>query len=369
MPTPEPVTYAGDIQLLGVSDSGAPLRAWFRGVSLFDICAGAVGDANTRVAGILGGDILHNFSVAFTLPRDPSDPNQPSMTIYPELPGKESDLAANGYAVVKFTLRGSTATATASGRGLPDLPSSRVVLRVCGNPAAFAPDGPEQICKAGEVGMQASGTNLLLAVSTGHAPLVLSASAWQRLGGDVPAALGDGEPALFSPLVADPIPAHWATLSRLALVDGDSGDLWPGACAELARARRMEWTLANQTSGACFQPCDVNGGTVLPAASYVEIGSDLPLAIVSDTSDLVSNLNEDLPWGAQVDGLIGTQALAGLHLEIDYVSQPQGRFVAACDLGADRQTCLATPRCYGPGQAETCFGLPAPTGPVLNCPQ
>ena len=366
--TPEPVAYTGDVQLLGAGDS-APLRAWFRGGTLFDLCPGAVGDAGTQVAGVLGGDILHNFSLAFALP---SDPNLPStMTIYGDLPAGDADLAANGYAVVKFNLRGATAAATDSGSGRPGPPSSRVVMRVCGNPPAFDPNGPVQTCNTGEVEVQAAGTNLLLALSTGHGPLVLSASAWQRLGGQVPSPLGAGESALYSPLVADPIPAHWVTVSRLALVDGDSGEAWPGACAELARARRIEWTLANQDSGACFQPCDVSGGVALPAAAYLEIGSDLPAAIVSDTSDLISNLNEDFPSGAQVDGVIGTEALADIRIEIDNVSQPQGRLVAACEPGAERQICWAAPTCLGlngSGQTHTCFGLP-PLGPAPVCPQ
>jgi hypothetical protein len=199
--------------------------------------------------------------------------------------------------------------------------------------------------------------------------LVLSASAWQRLGGQVTAPLA-GEPNLYSALVADPVPAHWETVSRLALVDGDSGDPWPGACAELARARRMEWTLANQASGGCFQPCDVSGGKALPAAAYVEIGSDLPAAIVADSSELISSLNEDFPSGAQVDGVIGTETLAGIRIEIDYVSQPLGRLMAACEAGVDRQTCWTAPRCYGPSdvdQTHMCFGL-LPPGRAPACP-
>ncbi|HJX51175.1 MAG TPA: hypothetical protein VJ801_00280 [Polyangia bacterium] len=367
-PAGEPAVYQGNIQLLSGWDTRAPLRASFLGVTLFDLCAGAVGDAATQVAGVLGGDILHNFSLAFALPSASARPA--TMTIYGNLPASDSDLAANGYAVVKFTLRGNTAAATASGNGLPGVPSSRVVMRVCGNPPAFAPDGPAQICKTGDVEVQAAGANLLLALSTGHGPLVLRASAWQRLGGAAPAPLA-GESALYSPLVADPIPAHWVTVSRLALVDGASGDLWPGACAELARGRRIEWTLANQDNGACFQPCDVSAGVALPAAPYLEIGSDLHAAIVSDTSEIISNLNADFPSGAQVDGVIGAETLAGIRFEIDYVSQPQGRLVAFCDPGVDRQTCWASPLCLGlsgAGQTHRCFGLP-PRGLAPACPQ
>jgi hypothetical protein len=293
------------------------------------------------------------------------------MTLFSDLPASDSDLAADDYATINFNLRGSTAAATVSGNGLPSIPSSRVVLRVCGNPPAFDPNGPAQTCNTGEVEVQAAGTNLLLALSTGHGPLVLSASAWQRLGGQVPTPLGAGEPLLYSPLVEEPIPAHWATLSRLALVDGDSGDAWPGACAELARGRRIEWALVNQNSGGCFQPCDVSGGVAYPAAAYLEIGSDLPAAIISDGSDLINNLNEDFPSGAQVDGVIGAETLAGTSFEIDYISQPQGRLVATCDPGVDRQSCWASPTCAGlsgSGQTHMCFGLPR-LGLAPNCPQ
>jgi len=221
-----------------------------------------VGDANTQVAGILGGDILLNFSVAFALPRDPSDPNQPpTMTIYSNLPASDPDLAANGYAVMRVVLRGSSVAATASGNGLPGLPSSRVVLRVCANPPHSLLTGSEQTCKTGEVEVQASGTNLLLALSTGHGPLVLSASAWQRPGRPGAGATGSRGAgtllALWSRIRFLRTGRSW---SRLAVVDGDSGDAWPGACAELARGRRIEWTLANQNNGGCFQPCDVSGG-------------------------------------------------------------------------------------------------------------
>jgi hypothetical protein len=359
----EPGTYTGDIELLAAGDPRAPLRASFRGVTLFDMCPGAVGDANTQAVGVLGGDILRHFSLAFTQPA--------AMRIYSHLPASDSDLAANGYSVIKFSLRGGTAVTTASQSARPALPASRVVLQACGDPSAFAPDGPEQTCKTGEVDLRASGKSLLLALSTGHGPLVLSASAWQRLGGQVPAPLGEGEPPLYSPLSTDPIPAHWVTVSRLALVDGDSGDVWPGACAELARARRIEWTLAHQGQGGCFQACDVSNGAALRAAAYLELGSDLPAAVVSDTSAIVSNLNQDFPSGAQVDGLIGMQALAGVHFEIDYASQSQGRLVTGCEPGADRQSCWTAPRCLEPSKADKnhpCFGI-QPQGLAPVCPK
>lgn len=359
--TPEPGTFRGDIDLVGAADQGNPVRARFHGITLFDICPGAVGDTATQPVGVLGGDVLSNFSVAFSLPRVANDPNSPtSMTLFDSLPAGEDDLTDEGYSVIHFDLRGGGATATSSQASRASLPASRVVLRACGQPVAFSPESEMQTCGEGEVEVKASGANLLLMLSTGHGPLVLSASAWQRLSG-LTAAPEAGEPMLYSPLVSDPVPAHWVTVPRLALVDGDTGeDSWHGACAELARARRIEWTTAHlDQPGACFQPCDVSGNKALAAVAYLEIGPDLSAAVVSDTSDLIRGLNQDFPAAPQVDGIIGAGTLAGTSFEIDYVSNP-ARLVSSCEFGSDRQRCWAPPRCEGLSgkkQKHNCFGL------------
>jgi hypothetical protein len=366
--TPEPGTYRGDIDLVGVVDQGNPVRARFHGITLFDICPGAVGDAATQPVGVLGGDVLSHFSMAFSLPR--ASDKAASMTIFDSLPAGEDDLAADGYSVIHFDLRGGGATATSSQASRPSLPASRVVLRACGQPVAFSPEGEMQTCAKGEVEVKSSGADLLLMLSTGHDPLVLSASAWQRLSGQT-ATPEAGEPMLYSPLVSDPVPAHWVSVPRLALVDGDSGESWHGACAELARARRIEWTTAHlDQPGACFQPCDVSGNKALPAVAYLEIGSDLRAAVVSDSSDLIRGLNQDFPAAPQVDGIIGAGTLAGTSFEIDYVSQP-ARLVASCEFGSDRQRCWAPPRCEGLSgkkQTHNCFGL-KDRGYAPACPQ
>jgi hypothetical protein len=358
--TPEPGTYRGDIDLVSVVDQGNPVRARFHGITLFDICPGAVGDVDTQPGGVLGGDVLSNFSMAFSLPRASDTKTAASMTIFDSLPAGDDDLTANGYSVIHFNLRGGGATSTDSQASRPRLPSSRVVLRTCGQPEAFSLEMPMQTCGEGQVEVKSSGTNLLLMLSTGHGPLVLSANAWRRLSGQ-DASPQAGEPMLHSPLVSAPIPAHWATVSRLALVDGDSGDAWHGACAELARARRIEWTTAHlDQPDACFQPCDVSGKKALPAVAYLELGSDLAAAVVSDTSDLIRGLNSDFPSAPQVDGIIGAGTLAGTSFEIDYISQP-ARFVTSCQSGVDRQTCWAPARCVGLGSNDrprACFGLP-----------
>jgi hypothetical protein len=320
------------------------------------LCAGPVGDANTHIGGVLGSDLLSHYSLALDL-RYADE--RATMTLHTALPASASRLADYGYAVMRFQSRGSAQLVTASGTELGSITGRRPVVRVCAAPQEFAPDGPEQICKRGELNLRATGANLLLAISTGHGPLVLSASAWTRITGQVAAPDGS-EPPLYSPLSTAPVPAHWTTLPRLAIVDRSDENDWPGACAELARSRRIEWTMANLDKGACYQSCDSDGSLARTSLAYLELGGALATAVVSDTSELVRALNVDVPPGAQVDGLIGAATLAGTRIEIDYPAGNDGRITAVCGADADRKSCYAATRCprlSGSGQSHTCFGL------------
>jgi hypothetical protein len=346
----------------------APLRAAFRGVGLFELCPGPVGDPGTRVGGVLGGDLLSHYSVALALPRDAARPA--AMTLHSGLPASDEVLAHNGYAVVRITARGAADLVSAAGVGLGHVSASRPAVRACAAPRAFSTGEPVETCARGQLQARASGTNLLLAISTGHGPLVLSTSAWSRITGDAVTPPDGSEPPLHSPLSPGAVSARWVTLPRLALVDGGNSDDWLGACAELARSRRIEWVLNNQDQKACFQPCDADGNLARTSAAYLELGTGLTTAVVSDTSDLVRALNVDVPPGAQIDGIIGAGTLAGTRVEIDYPARPDGRLTAVCEAGADRQACHAAPRCprlSGSGQTHICFGLP-PRGLAPVCP-
>jgi len=116
----------------------------------------------------------------------------------------------------------------------------------------------------------------------------------------------------------------------------------PGPAQSWRRGRRIEWTLANQNNGGCFSLATSAG--VWPCRLPPISRSDRTCCgIVSDTSDLISNINEDFPSGAQVDGVIGAETLAGTSFEIGLRQPAQGRWVAACEPGTDRQTCWAAP--------------------------
>ena len=142
----------------------------------------------------------------------------------------------------------------------------------------------------------------------------------------------------------------------LAVFQGTVDNGWSGPCAELARARRVEWVLANQDAGACFQPCDASGSQAMATRSYVELGGALELAVISETSEVIRSLNVDAPPKPQIDGIIGAGTLAGTRLRLDYTAQPQGRVIATCEDGSTRDQCWAAPSCLAAGQPHLCFG-------------
>jgi hypothetical protein len=354
-------TYTGDMNLRDGVDPAAPLRASFRSVGLFDLCPGAAGDAATQPAGVMGGPLLANFSVGLILPRDAA--TAATMSLWPSFPGTDDELALDGLAALRFNPRGSAPAAEGNGEASLTLPNSRIVLAACAAPRTFATTEAQETCAPGEVALKASGQDVILAIGTGEGPLILSESAWQRVAAQQGIAADAGTAGeLYTPFTSSATVARFVDMPRLAIFQGTTDSTWLGACAELARARRIEWVLANQGGGACFQSCDANGGGVASTRPYLELGTALRVAVVSETSEVIRSLNGDTPPKPQVDGIIGAGTLAGTRLRLDYPSKPSGRVIAACESGSSRDTCFAAPSCPGlsaQGQTHTCFGQPS----------
>ena len=358
-------TYTGTMELRDGWSAAAPVRASFNHVGLFDLCPGPAGDAATQPAGVMGGPLLSNFSVGFELPR--SADRYASMTLWPGFPGSDERLAQDGFVSLRFNLRGGGAAGQSGGEPSLALPDARIVLAACAAPRGFSTTEPQETCARGEVALRASGQDLMLAVGTGEGPLIVSQSAWQRIAALMGMASDAGTAGnLYTPFSTAPIAAHFLTVPRLAVFQGaDSG--WGGPCAELARARRVEWALANQ--GACFQPCDASNGRAATTQAYLELGGAIDLAVVSETSDVIRSINVDSPPKPQVDGIIGAGTLAGTRLRLDYTAKPQGRVIAACEEGSTQDQCWTASSC--PGLSATgqtvCFGQTVPAWPPA-CP-
>jgi hypothetical protein len=379
--------------------SPPPLRAIFRDLDLLQLPLSPVGDATAVPRGILGADLLRDYSVAFRfggLCTPGGSALCASMTFWNHLGADESFLEDAGLAVLYFTLFGG-GEVSAQGdsdflglRGPLQVQPTRVVLRGCAAPSAFSPDQPPvTCCTAADAIALSSGADLALLIDTGVGPLVLSASAFARVG--AAAALLVPPVTLPAPvpsplLVATwpvPIEASWSTIPRLALVNLEAGvNDDPGPCVELARSRRTEivsyQTVTNPASNLCAEPCDLDPNDTSEAqnsAAYLEIGGDVPVAVISDDEPFLQGLRFDvLPEGPELDGLVGANALGRARLEIDYLSSP-ARGVFSCEEDATRDVCWSAARCPqlpDHDHQHLCFDLPAhglaPSCVASGCP-
>jgi hypothetical protein len=391
-------TTAGGFDLYG-ADSGLPsppLRARFRGIDVLSLPLHPVGDPTVMPIGILGNDLLLGYSVEFrfgALCADGASTTCSSMTFWPDLGADDSFLEDAGYAVLSFTLFGG-GEVTAEGdadflglRGPLQIPATRVVLRACAAPSAFLPSDATPgvapspaCCTAADAIALSSGVDLSLLVDTGVGPLVLSQSAWTKVAAAALASSGAAPPApTSSPLLVAtwpvPIDATWSTIPRYALVNLEAGtNLDPGPCVELARSRRTEIVsyqtvmnpaLATPVPPVCGAPCDIDptqSGVAQNSAAYLEIGGDVPVAIIADDEPFLQALQFDiLPEGPQIDGLVGAGALGRARLELDYISSPN-RAVFSCEEDAPRSVCWSASRCPqlpDHDHQHLCFDLPA----------
>ena len=383
------------------------LRGRFRNIDLFQLPLQPVGDATSTPLGVLGANLLLNYSVEFrfgALCPAGGSALCSSMTFWNHLGADASFLEDAGFAVLYFTLDGG-GEVTAEGdsdflglRGPLQLPPTRVVLRSCAVPSVFSPatftadNPPPACCTAAAAASLATGVDLSLMVDTGVGPLVLSRSAWTRIltavsgtGGTLPAEVAN--PLLVATWPV-PIDASWSTIPRFALVNLEAGtNLDPGPCVELARSRRTEIvsyqtvmnpSLATPVPPVCGAPCDLDpnaSGEAQNSAAYLEIDGDIPVAIIADTEPFLQGLRFDvLPEGPELDGLGGAGALGRARLELDYLSSP-ARAVFSCEEDATRDVCWAAARCPqlpDKNHQHLCFDLPAhylpPSCVPTQCP-
>jgi hypothetical protein len=208
-------------------------------------------------------------------------------------------------------------------------------------------------------------------IDTGLGPMMLSRSAWAKVSAAVPTPLPAPAPGTVSLATwSQPIEVGWSSIPRFTLVDLEVGAMNdPGACVELARARRTEQVAyqvaVNMSLDACAQPCDTDQrgtGLAQTSAAYLEISGQIPVAIIADEHPFLQALRFDIrPEGPELDGVIGVAALGQARVELDYRSSP-ARAIFSCEPGAARTACWAGARCPrlpNHGDRHFCFGLPA----------
>jgi hypothetical protein len=335
-----------DLRLLGPAENGhpAPLRAAFADLTVVEAPLGSIGEGGgvTTLAAILGADLLGNFSVEMSFAAR-------ELTFWRRQTASDGFLNAAGYAVMHLPRRGGGRLEIQTprdwlGRRPPlEVSPSRLLLRACAVPPPFRRDDPLPAqCCATDLFRLGVGANLSLLLSTGVGPVVLGQAAWERvlrlpeLQATPPAMEARPLIVAFSPT---PVPARWATIPRLALVDRQA-DLVsdPGPCAELGRAHRIEQVALSQSQNSehalCALPCDREGraGTLAEnSAAYLELEGQIEVAVIDDETPFLQGIRAEVrPQGPEVDGLVGARALARTHLEIDYFN-PDPRAIFSCE--------------------------------------
>jgi hypothetical protein len=396
-----PATQREGFDILDPTTSA--LRGSFRNVSLLKLPLSPAGDGSVMPGGILGGDILRNYSVdiRFGAICPGSDPTAPApahcsyVTFWGHLGPDLGFLEDSGYAVLRFSLFGG---GEVSAEGDPDflgqrgplvLQPTRVVFRTCAAPKAFLPTDDRDLtcCHESDAERLKTGVDLALMLDTGVGPLVLSRSAWTRVlmalavQSDPAAMPAEASGTLDIATWPTPIPATWSTIPRFALVDNETGGATdPGPCVELGRSRRIEQVVVavqaaealQMATDVCTLPCDNDvrePDKSQNSAAYLELNGTIAVAIIADDEPYLQGLRFDVrPEGPELDGVVGAGALGRSRVEIDYASDSK-RAVFSCEQDAKRAECFAAARCPrlpNVGDMHYCFGLPL-SGRAATC--
>ncbi len=344
----EPRRREIDLQLYSGT---AVARALFQNATIVDMhpCAGATAGAEQAcrvgtgtdlrtLAGIVGTDLLGRGALRV-------DFSTSTMWLFPEIAGDDDARGRACEAVLRSPFAGG-GTLLIAGAEL-GYAGRRTAVGTC---AAFSPDAAAEIDR---------GLDMMFVVSTGIGPTVLARSSYARYRAycathscTEPAPL-ESLPETVIYLPSGPIAGRVASVERLGLVG--EGSTERGPCKELYANHVMSVGDCNDDSRpAPVSPCPcADGAPFCTTAAVVELSGAFDVVILPDDSALLQSLRFELrPDLPEIDGLIGTQALARLALDFDY---PNNRLVARC---TDDTTCLARPAVRGR----------ASLGEIANCP-
>jgi hypothetical protein len=196
-------------------------------------------------------------------------------------------------------------------------PNLRIALDTC---LAPNPDADTQ---------RERGTDALLVLSTAIGPSLLSRSAYERyrqLRANATAPEYDALPEETVFLPSGPLVGRRTTIPSLALVANLSSN--PRApCRQVYAHHLLTRTGCADDVADC--PCEENNYfCAVPAIVEVVPASQISILIVDDSERTLQGLRTELrPDRPEVDGILGTDALHTIELDIDY---PHGRLLARC---------------------------------------
>lgn len=264
-----------------------------------------VGDTTaTAVDAIIGGDAFAPGAIRFDFVAD-------QLTIFPDIAG---DGAARGRlceAQVPDPFRGGGTLEI--GGAYVDFPARRIAIGACLSYDLQA--DPELFTDAG--------ADVQLVVSTAIGPTILSQDAFDRY----LAASGDPAPAAGTTTVllpSGPIEGQPATINRMALVGGS--DDQRGPCRQVFAHHLLSERKCNEADDC---PCPDAQICRVPAVVELAPAATIPVIVVANDHPLLQALRTELrPRTPEVDGILGTGALAPTSIDVD---PPNNRLLVRCE--------------------------------------
>jgi len=240
--------------------------------------------------------------------------------VFPDIAGDDLHRSRACDAVFPSTFRGG-GTLMLGGTEV-QFPNRRIAIDTC---LAPNPTGETQ---------RDRGLDALLVLSTALGPTLLNEAIYARYQQLDPAAPAlESLPEQIVNLPSGPVAGRVTSLPAIALVGNLPSN--PRAPCRQVYAHHL---LATQNCGPGIDcPC-ADGQTFCSVPAVVELAPTgrLTVLIVPNDNPTLQALRTELrPDRPEVDGILGSEALDALELDIDY---PNGRLLARC---VDRQTCGA----------------------------
>lgn len=346
------ITYP-QLTLEGLSATTGMLdqpRARFDGPQVLSIhpcadasCAVGTPSSPRPIDAILGMDAFSSDALRLDL-------GASELFVLPDVAGDDSNRGLSCDAVLPQAFRGG-GTMLVGGTEVA-FANWRVAIDTC---VAFDPD-PNLL-------QSERGANMLLVLSTAVSTTIIDETAYARYRQVVTtapdlSALPDGSVLLPS----GPVVGKQATFPSLALVGNSSGTNLRAPCRQVYAHHLL-------TVGDCEpgQDCPCTGGPTfcsVPAIVELTPATPIPVLVVSDADPTLQALRAELrPDRPEVDGILGTSALAAIELDLDY---PHDRALGRC---VDNATCVARPELIDEvRRASITQCLMAPPGPIMRRP-
>ncbi|MGE0550463.1 MAG: hypothetical protein AB7O24_09305 [Kofleriaceae bacterium] len=313
-----PLIETHDLRVLGADTPGAPLikpRARLADTQLISLHPCAETDVECLIGGstttrpyqaIIGADALAGDAVRLRLATN-------EMFVLPDIGGRDLDRSRMCDGVFPSPYRGG-GTLVIGGTELP-FAGRRIAVGGC---MGFNPLTTPA---------RARGSDVLLVMSTGIGISILGASAYERYREIYP---------LAPPLTATPddqahlpsgvIQGWRRTIDNLALVAA-STSVPRGPCRQVHLQEFLRTRLPCNAGQDC--PCEDNASfCAVPAVTKLAPSSQISVLVVSDNNDTLQALRAELrPDQPEVDGILGTDMLFALEVDIDY---PNNRVLMRC---------------------------------------